>query len=83
MSATRIAYSWKYVKIDKDKWLIYALMVLITIAAIFSVLYVNNILMKYLFLVGLLVLFVFINFGLKEDFSRLYKSIKWKIGTIS
>jgi hypothetical protein len=64
MSATRIAYSWKYVKIDKDKWLIYALMVLITIAAIFSVLYVNNILMKYLFLVGLLVLFVFINFGL-------------------
>jgi O-antigen/teichoic acid export membrane protein len=80
MVMTRLMYSWKYVKIYKDR-LMYVLMALVSIAAIFSVLYMNN-LIKYLFLVGLLVLFVFINYGLKEDFSRLYKSIKRRTRTI-
>jgi O-antigen/teichoic acid export membrane protein len=69
-----ILLGWKNVKITNGK--VYALMLLISILTIFIILYVQIVWLKYSLMTFLCILFVLINYDLKEDFLRMYREIK-------
>jgi O-antigen/teichoic acid export membrane protein len=76
MAMSRVFYAWKYVKINNI--LHYLVMMLLGIMIIFTMLYVQDIGLKVLFIVLCFGLFIGINYGLKGDIMKgmfLIKSI--------
>jgi O-antigen/teichoic acid export membrane protein len=76
LAISRILYGWKYVKIQNIKR--YLLMLLLGLLSIFSMLYINIVLLKYFSVVSMFVIFVLINRDLKVEFFKIYKIIKQK-----
>jgi O-antigen/teichoic acid export membrane protein len=74
IACSRIAYSWKYVKIMNGK--VYMLMFLISVLAAVFIVYIHNDWLKYILIICLFILFICVNLELKDDFIRLYKKIK-------
>jgi O-antigen/teichoic acid export membrane protein len=71
MVVSRIVYGWKYVRIQNIP--LYIGMLLIALAAIAVMLYVQTAWKKYCLLAALLCLFICINYKLKDDFLNVYK----------
>jgi O-antigen/teichoic acid export membrane protein len=76
MAISRVAYGWKYVRIQNIP--LYAGMLLIALAAIAITLYVQTSWRKYCLLAAFVFLFVCINYGLIRDILKLYKGAKWR-----
>jgi O-antigen/teichoic acid export membrane protein len=74
MAVSRIVYSWHYVKIKYNK--VYVLMLLISVMMIFIIFFVQTDWLKYFLMSLLCIVFVWINYDLKEDVLRMYREIK-------
>jgi O-antigen/teichoic acid export membrane protein len=74
MAVSRIFYAWKYVKINNI--LHYVIMLLLGIAMIFTILSIQSMGLKAIFIILLFGLFIGMNYGLKKDVTKGMNEIK-------
>ncbi|GHU76609.1 hypothetical protein FACS189461_4370 [Spirochaetia bacterium] len=73
MAVSRILYTWRYVKIKNI--MRYVVMLAIGILMIIAVLYIKNTGLKSILIISLFIVFIGINYGLKEDVKNFYKKL--------
>lgn len=74
MAVSRIAYGWKYVKIQDVE--VYLIMFLICALLIVAMLNIENLLMLSAIVILLFMSFVSVNYSLKNDLINIYHSLK-------
>jgi O-antigen/teichoic acid export membrane protein len=77
IAIARILYGWKYIKIQNIH--IYLIMFLLSVLIIIVVLFIQTALLKYILIAFLFILFICINYKLKDDFLNVYKKFKAKL----